>query len=324
MENSLLIRLGLSTAFLLVLELIYFKIADLYNIIDKPNERSSHVNPIIRGGGIIFVFAILLWYFATELWPWFVLATVMVAIISFLDDVTSLNVYVRFFFQFIALGLLFFQLWPLHWPFYFLVLAVPFCVGTINAFNFMDGINGITGVYSLVTIGSFWFINEQLHFTSNSLLMYSAMGVLVFLFFNFRKTARCFAGDVGSVTMALILIFIILQLINATGNFLWPLLLLVYGTDSLVTIFSRLKRKENILTPHRTHLYQYLSNELKISQRVVSVSYGIAQGILNVMIIYCLINSKNSWALVISIIFVLIYFFVRRSVMIKIKATTSL
>jgi UDP-N-acetylmuramyl pentapeptide phosphotransferase/UDP-N-acetylglucosamine-1-phosphate transferase len=321
MESNSLTSLALSSVAMILAELAYFKVASHFNIIDKPNERSSHIHPIIRGGGVIFVFGVLLWFFQSGYqWPWFVLAVVIIAVISFFDDVTSLHAGVRFLFHLASMLLVLYQLWPLSWPIYLLVIAVIVCIGTLNAFNFMDGINGITGVYALVTLLTFAYINQYVvSFTDSSFILWTSVAVVVFLFFNFRKVAACFAGDVGSVTIALIMIFVLLQLIRTTGNFLWPLLFLVYGTDSIITIIYRLRRKENIFKAHRTHLFQYLSNEMKIPQLIVSVGYGLIQGILNIIVIACLVNSNYPMVIVIAILFVMLYFYVRIKMMGKIK-----
>src|SRR5947207_2648113 len=151
MESNSWMSLGLSSLIMIIAELVYFKVADHFNIIDKPNERSSHVHHTIRGGGVIFGFGALLWFFQSGFqWPWFVLAVVIIAVISFLDDVTSLHASVRFLFHLASMLLIIYQLWPVSWPLYLLIMAVIVCIGTLNAFNFMDGINGITGVYALI------------------------------------------------------------------------------------------------------------------------------------------------------------------------------
>ena len=326
MESNSWMGWGLVSLALIIAELAYFRIADRFNVIDKPNERSSHAHPIIRGGGVIFLFGVLIWFFQNDFqYPWFALGVVLIAAISFTDDVTSLHPLIRFLFHLTAVLLIFFQLWPLPWPVYLLIVAAIVCIGTLNAFNFMDGINGITGVYALVTLISFVCIDRWVvQFTDTNLLVMIIVSVLIFLFFNFRKTAVCFAGDVGSVTIAFLLIFILLQLIRATGNFLWPLLFLVYGTDSIVTIVYRLRRKEDIFKPHRTHLYQYLSNEMMIPHVVVSSIYGIVQAVINVLIILSLSRSNHVLTLLVTLGFICIYFFVRVRVVSKIENSKAI
>jgi UDP-GlcNAc:undecaprenyl-phosphate/decaprenyl-phosphate GlcNAc-1-phosphate transferase len=273
--------------FLLIALLLYFRVATHFNIIDKPNERSSHSRAVIRGGGIIFVLAIWCWYFLFGMqWHFFVAGVTLVAFVSFLDDILTLHPTLRFSAHLVSILFLFYELSLLHWPMALVLAAIVVCIGTLNAFNFMDGINGITGTYALVTVGSCLYINQSLLiFTSTDLLLVSLMAVLLFLFFNFRKKAWCFAGDVGSVTLAFIQVFILLQLMNETGDFGWALFFLVFGVDSVVTIAYRIKRNENIFRAHRTHLYQYLANELKQNHLSVSLAYAAAQLVINIFVI---------------------------------------
>ncbi|MFM9840745.1 MAG: MraY family glycosyltransferase [Cyclobacteriaceae bacterium] len=313
MELNQTLYFSLIGLLLFAIELIYFRVAIRFGIVDKPNSRSSHVKPAIRGGGIIFVFAVLVWSGSHDFsLPCFVFGACAIAVISFLDDVMSLNPLVRFLIQLLAVVLLFYQIGPSSWPAYLLVLAVIVCIGTLNAFNFMDGINGITGVYALVALISFSYIHVQMiAFTELSLIIVVSISVLVFLFFNFRKRAQCFAGDVGSVTIAFVLIFLLLQLILVTNNFLWPLLFLVYGTDSIVTIIFRIKRRENIFKPHRTHLFQHLSNELGWPHLTVSLTYGAIQLLFNTILFITLSRHQYVVPIVSAVIFIVVYLIIR-------------
>lgn len=264
---------------LFLAELFYFKVADKYNIIDKPNERSSHTRITLRGGGVIFYFGALVYFLTSGFeYPWFMLALTFVAIISFIDDIRSTSQKLRLVFHFSAMALMFYQwgLFSLSW--WWIIIALIICTGIINAYNLMDGINGITGGYSLVVLLSLAYIDEEVTpFVEQDLIYTVIMSVLVFCFFNFRKKARCFAGDVGSVSIAFILLFLLGKLIIQTGDFSWIILLSVYGVDSVLTIFHRLMLHENIGLPHRKHLYQLMANELRIPHVVVSVIYMVLQ-----------------------------------------------
>ena len=267
---------------LFVAELFYFKIADKCNIIDKPNERSSHTKVTLRGGGIIFYFGVLA-YFLTNHWeyPWFMLALTLITFISFVDDIRSTSQGVRLVFHFSAMALMFWQwgLFSLSW--WWIVVALIVCTGIINAYNFMDGINGITGGYSLVVLAALAYINAQIvPFVEQALICTVLCSVLVFCFFNFRKKARCFAGDVGSVGIAFVVLFLIGKLIIATGDFSWIVLLAVYGVDSVLTIIHRLMLHENIGLPHRKHMYQLMANELRMPHVVVSLIYMLVQAVV--------------------------------------------
>ncbi len=267
---------------LFVAELFYFRVADKFNIIDKPNERSSHSRITLRGGGIIFYFGALA-YFLSNHWeyPWFMLALTLITFISFVDDIRSTSQGLRLVFHFTAMALMFYQwgLFSLSW--WWIIIALIICTGIINAYNFMDGINGITGGYSLVILGALAYINSEITtFVEPALINTVLCAVLVFCFFNFRKKAKCFAGDVGSVSIAFILLFLIGKLIIKTEDFSWIILLSVYGVDSVLTIIHRLMLHENIGLPHRKHMYQLMANELKIPHVGVSLIYMGAQALV--------------------------------------------
>lgn len=274
---------------LFVLELIYFKVADKFNIVDKPNERSSHTQVTLRGGGIIFWFAAL-FYFVLHLHESYLFfsAITMVSFISFYDDIKSLPNKLRLAIQLLAMSILFYALNIFEiLPWWGTILAYLFAIGIINAYNFMDGINGITGIYSIVILASFYIVNKNiLLFLDSDLILYPILASFVFLFFNFRKKAKCFAGDVGSICIAFWVIFLMASLILATGSIVWILFLAVYGVDSICTILHRLYLKQNIFQAHRLHFYQILSNEYKIDHRIVSLSYGIVQTCISGLVIY--------------------------------------
>ena len=267
---------------LFLAELFYFRIADKCNIIDKPNERSSHTRITLRGGGIIFYLGALTFFLTNQFeYPWFILALTLITFISFIDDIRSTSQGLRLVFHFTAMALMFYQwgLFSLSW--WWIIIALIICTGIINAYNFMDGINGITGGYSLVILGALAYINSEITtFVEPALINTVLCAVLVFCFFNFRKKAKCFAGDVGSVSIAFILLFLIGKLIIKTEDFSWIILLSVYGVDSVLTIIHRLMLHENIGLPHRKHMYQLMANELKIPHVGVSLIYMGAQALV--------------------------------------------
>ena len=262
-------------------ELLYFKVADKCNIIDKPNERSSHTRITLRGGGIIFYFGALAYFLTNHFeYPWFMLALTLVTFISFVDDVHSTRQVTRLVFHFSAMALMFWQWGLFGLPWWWIVVALVVCTGIINAYNFMDGINGITGGYSLVILVVLAYINAQVvPFVEQDLIYTVILSVLVFCFFNFRKKAKCFAGDVGSVSIAFVLLFLIGRLVMVTEDLSWIVLLVVYGVDSVLTIVHRLMLHENIGLPHRKHLYQLMANELKIPHVAVSLVYMAVQAL---------------------------------------------
>ena len=275
---------------LLVVEVAYFWIADKYNIIDKPNERSSHTKVTLRGGGIIF-YAGMLAYFLTSgfAYPWFMLGLTGIAAVSFVDDVRMVSQKTRLLVQFSAMLLMFYEWGMTGLPLWWMVVALVFCTGVINAYNFMDGINGITGGYSLVVLGGLAYVNAFVHpFVEGRLIWVMLIAAGVFCLFNFRKKARCFAGDVGSMSMAFVVLFLLGRLIIATQDFSYLAFLAVYGVDSVLTIAHRLMLRENIGEPHRKHLYQIMANELKVPHVVVSCVYMGTQVLIIVGLLNCL------------------------------------
>ena len=300
---------GIIFLILLALELVYFRVADHFNIIDRPNERSSHSSIVLRGGGIIFLLGILVWAAAVlcgrfgemrEVYPWFLLAAVLAAGISFVDDIRSLPDSVRLVVQFVAMGLLILQLFVsargegmfgdsnLLVSIVFVLAALIVCVGATNIYNFMDGINGITAGYSFAVLLPLLLMNAREDFMSESFLAVSLLSVLVFTFFNFRPRgkAKCFAGDVGSVGIAFILLFAIGMLIVRTGDITWLIFLLVYGVDGCLTICHRILLHENLGEAHRKHAYQLMANELKMSHPLVSCIYMFMQLVVSLGFMY--------------------------------------
>lgn len=283
---------------LLVAELVYFKIADRFNIIDKPNERSSHSSIVLRGGGVIFSLAMVAWavmmavqgqwQVVSDYLP-FLCGLMMVAGVSFWDDVKSLPDSVRLVVQFVAMGLMFWSIGIMHWNMWWIVLiALVVCVGATNVINFMDGINGITAGYSLAVLLPMMMLNKDLAFVDSSFLIVAILGVLVFCLFNFRPKgkAKCFAGDVGSISIAFIMLFAIGRLVVLTQDVTYLIFLLVYGVDGCLTICHRILLHENLGEAHRKHAYQLMANELKIGHVKVSLLYMTMQLIVSLGFIY--------------------------------------
>ena len=272
-----LLTYGVIFVILFIWELLYFRIADKCNIIDKPNERSSHSTIVLRGGGIIFMLGMWIWVvFFGFSYPWFLAAVTLIAGVSFVDDIRSLPDSVRLVAQFVAMGLMFYQLDMLHWEMWWVVLlALIVSVGASNIINFMDGINGITGGYALASLIPIYILNKEIGFVEESLVMTVILADVVFCLFNFRPKgrAKCFAGDVGSIGIAFILLFMIGQLIMKTGDVTYLIFLLVYGVDGCLTICHRIMLHENLGEAHRKHAYQLMANELKIGHVKVSLMY---------------------------------------------------
>ena len=290
-------------AILVVAELVYFKIADKCNIIDKPNERSSHSTIVLRGGGIIFAFSILVWmglqmvngeWLIVKDYLPFIAGLVLIASVSFWDDVHSLPDSVRLVAQFTAMAFTFWSMGIMHWNMWWIVLiALIVCVGATNIINFMDGINGITAGYSLAVLVPLLLLNRELAYIEPSYLIVAIIGVLVFCLFNFRPKgkAKCFAGDVGSIGIAFIMLFAIGKLIVQTEDITYLILLLIYGVDGCLTICHRIMLHENLGEAHRKHVFQLMANELKIGHVTVTLIYMVLQLVVSLGFIYLCPNT---------------------------------
>ena len=306
------------TLILLFFSLVYFRAATHYNITDTPNQRSAHSVVTVRGGGVLYPFAFILFLIqklfsgSEDITSYLVLGAglFMLCTVSFIDDVRQLSSKIRLVFQFLSVI-------PLL---YFLgVFDVVSPAWILNAFNFMDGINGMSGLYSLITLATLFFINQNLvSFTDPDFILYPSLASLVFLFFNFRKKAKCFMGDVGSMGVAFWIIVLIGLLIMKTGELKWILLLTVYGVETGITIMERIRLRENIMEAHRRHLYQLFVNDLKTPHLWVSSGYTLVQIIISVIVIGTNIPDKMLIPLVI-LITVAAYLFIK----LKIKKQIS-
>ena len=299
---------------LLVAELVYFRIADKCNIIDKPNQRSSHSTIVLRGGGIIFLIGAWVWsaFFGFE-YPWFLAGVTLIAGVSFVDDIRSLPDSVRLVAQFAAAAMAFYQLDILHWSMWWIVLvALIVYVGATNVINFMDGINGITAGYALAVLIPLGLLNTNYQelatnlttnyssvfssdgvFVEQSLIVAAIIAAVVFCLFNFRPKgkAKCFAGDVGSIGIAFIMLFLLGNVIIKTEDITWLIFLLVYGVDGCLTIIHRIMLHENLGEAHRKHAYQIMANELKIGHVKVTLLYMAIQLIVSLGFIYLCPNT---------------------------------
>lgn len=277
------------TIALFALILVYFKIADKYNIIDKPNHRSAHTEITLRGGGVIFWFASML-YFVQHFQDnyLFFIGITLVSLVSFWDDIQSLPNRIRLFTQFLAISLALYSLGIFtFFPWWAIAITYVMAIGIINAYNFMDGINGITGLYTLAVLGSLLYVNQYVNvFSDFNFIVYPMVASAVFLFFNYRKKAKCFAGDVGSISIAFWVIYLLLQLIIKTESLVWLLFLGVYGVETVSTIVHRIYLREDIFEAHRWHFYQVLSNGYKIQHRIVSLGYALLQVLVSAVVIY--------------------------------------
>ena len=275
-------------AILTISAIAYLKLAIKYKIIDKPNQRSSHTKITVRGGGIVFPIAIFLFFVLNDFqYPFFTIGVFILSIVSFLDDIYSLSSKLRFSIQFIGVLLLLYQIGLPFFPIYAYLGFLFLGLGFLNAYNFMDGINGITGIYSLASLSILYIINQQEQVFDQNLVRYVVLSILVFGFYNFRKKALFFAGDIGSIVLGFLFVFLVsksILMLNA------PLILLsvgVYGADAGYTmLYRKFFTDEKWTDPHRHHMYQKFVDVKNMSHLKVAFFYATLQLILNVLVYF--------------------------------------
>lgn len=260
---------------LLAFEWAYLQFACKFGIVDKPHHQSSHTGEVVRGGGIVFYIAFLLGCFINgKFLNGGIVGLTILAFISFVDDIHSISPKTRLICQFIAVISMFFHSGLIQTPFHVIIILSIACVGMMNIYNFMDGINGLTGGYSLVVGLAMLYVNiHMVHFANTLLLITILLSIIVFNLFNFRMRAKCFAGDVGSLTMGFIMVYFVLRLALGGHSMSWLAFLAVYAVDGGLTILHRILLRENLMKPHKKHVYQIMANELKMPHLVVSGIY---------------------------------------------------
>ena len=304
-------KITLYVSFLIIfflLELVYLRLANHFKINAIPSQRGSHNQVTITGGGIIFPIACFAFFLTSQFqYPFFICGLIMVAFISFIDDIKEASIKIRLLIQLLAVFLMFMEFDLYSNELLIIVFILSTTIIFINAYNFMDGINGITVVYSLVQFFTFYYINHfKVHFIDENLLIIVSIGLLVFKYFNFRIKARCFAGDVGSISIAFTVCFCLLKLIWQTQNLLFINFLLIYCLDAGSSFVFRWIKGENVFQPHRKHFYQFLANGLKWHHISVAVVFGLAQLIINIFIIYNYNLTDNDYNLYNSLLLMLI------------------
>lgn len=274
----------LITAVLIIGIIIYLKMAEKWSIIDQPNSRSSHLVVTKRGGGIIYLIALVIYMISSNFnMPSIIICGLLLGIMGFIDDVKNLDFKIKLIFQCLTIGYFLSSgsYNGLEW--YLLILMFFLIISSINILNFMDGINGLTILYSLSFLISFYIINAHIiAFTDSNFLLIVILSNLIIGYFNIRKKAVCFLGDVGAITMGFIYAVLTITLIVKTNSLSPLILFLVYFLDSGWTIVERLLAKENIFHPHRKHLYQLLVNEYKLSHLLVASIYFSIQALINI------------------------------------------
>ncbi len=321
--NSTLYYLILGCLLFMVMR-AYIFVAWRYGIFDIPNERSSHQQPTVSAAGLLFPFAAVIWFVLSGMQHTTIIAAMLLlTMVSFIDDVKHVNARLRVLFHFIAAGLLILVSDFDNHQWYTLITSYLLIVGYINAGNFMDGINGMTAFFHLVTLGSFILMEQVaqvnlmipvdtyttvqvLRLFPEGLVEILFISVLVFAFFNARKKALVFAGDAGSISLSFIVAWLMIQLMMATGNFFWILLIATYGIDTTYTMVVRLRGGQKPLEAHRKHLHHLLVDVKRYPHVIVSAAYAVTQLIINALTVWMITAGTMTILSFLMILFVLI------------------
>jgi len=265
---------------------LYLHLAKDMGMVAIPGARSSHAAVTLKGAGVIIPISFLiLWIFDREVSGVLMAGVLMCSFIGFYDDLRGLGVGVRLLVQAVACILFVYYELP-DLPIYMMGILVIILIGSVNVYNFMDGINGMLVGYSTVTLLSLLWIDHREGLEMAGWLYSALAAVWVFGYYNFRSTARCFAGDVGSLSMGFLIAALLMWTIYRTEEYSYVMLMVVYYIDAGITIIQRLWKGENILQAHRFHLYEILGNERKIPHLKVATLYLSIQGLLNVYTLF--------------------------------------
>lgn len=311
--------------FLLLFETIYVHMARRMHINDRPTLRSSHSKEIPTGGGVIIYLCVLVFiswhtYMANITWWTLLGSCTVLAIVSFIDDVRPLPAESRLMIQAVVISFVFRHL--IHEDTFNIFLIILLLgTGLVNAYNFMDGINGMLVCYSTVILGTLLYYIGSLHLSPSTyyspqmfegLVLSLLIATIILMPFNLRRNALVFSGDVGSITMGFCIMFVMACTIVTTGDASVIVFLAVYAVDTVYTILQRLFEGDNITTPHRKHLYQVLVHRYHKSHLMVSACYALLQ--LAVNVVYFIIPSPLHWTYDITVLTLLtIVYFILKS-----------
>ena len=280
---------------------LYFPFAEKKGMLAGVNHRSSHTKPVITGAGFIFyisyVFYIISFVFSTwdAPWPLFIGISIL-AVVSFIDDLKDLWFFIRLVVQILAVTLMLYQIYIEFSmePFamnasILIILAIVgliFSVGFVNLYNFMDGLNGMMVGITISALAVFALIDFfVVDFVDDLLLVYTAIPTLIFAFFNARRQAICFAGDVGAIVLGFVMVYMLVSLLMQTANVVYIFIFASIYLEAGMTVMQRLLAGQNIFKPHRIHLFQLLCNEHKHHHVKISAFYALNQLVFGAIIV---------------------------------------
>ncbi len=277
---------------------LFCGIAQNSKLIDKPNDRTLHLKPTVRGGGIVFIGLSLLilpfiWYFTGTLYKesvFLLLCILLIAGVSFFDDIYDLPIKIRLGVQCIVAFILAVFIRPEKLDFILFSVShdyiiIPFVffmvIWAINHFNFMDGLDGFCASQAIYLLASYFILFNVPHALVYQdfcwILICSLIG---FLIFNFPP-ARLFMGDVGSASLGLIIfsMALIAQQKYQIPIVYWFMLNSLFLFDSTVTLLRRIMNKERWFAPHKKHAYQRLK-QYGLDTRVILLIQLIINGFI--------------------------------------------
>lgn len=308
---------------------LFCGIAQNSKLIDKPNDRTLHLKPTVRGGGIVFIGLSLLilpfiWYFTGTFYKesvFLLLSILLIAGVSFFDDIYDLPIKIRLGVQCIVAFILAVFMRPEKLDFILFSLnhgyiIIPFIffmvIWAINHFNFMDGLDGFC-VSQAIYLLACYFILFNVH---HALVYQEFCWILIcslvgFLIFNFPP-ARLFMGDVGSASLGLIIfsMALVAQQKYQIPVIYWFMLNSFFLFDSSVTLLRRIMNKERWLAPHKKHAYQRLK-QFGMDTRLILLVQLVINSAIGYMVFLVEINKVTTFLiLVLLMLILLIYYFI--------------
>lgn len=292
---------------------LYIKVARQFGWKVLSETRDQYGKHVVSGAGFIFPLSIFLIFLISEslaFEPWMP-GLICLTLLSWIDDFRNLPALLRLIIHIfcIATWLISSPVPEIAWLWILVILFAG--TGWMNAFNFMDGINGMMVMMSLVSLATFYLVIESGQL--RVFIISQIIAVLILAYYNLRNKAIAFAGDVGSITMGFFLGYLMCQLILSTGRWEYVFFFLVYAVDASLTILIRIFKKENILQPHEQHLYQIIRKAFPHKVLLISSVYAIYQLVLNILTIG-MIKFEFASFTVLSLVFiinVLIYSYLR-------------
>jgi len=267
-------------------------------------DKAEYTRQPVVGGGFVFYVSMMLWSLAISMtygkgfsFTPFLVGLTILAACSFADDLLNMKVSTRLIVQLAAVLFLcvqfegteifVWQLWLI------LPLYIIFALYFINCYNFMDGIDGITPAYSIVVLLTLEYLNiSEVQFMPRSFILFALIGAVVFSFFNFRRKAMVYAGDVGSISMGYIVLTIISGYVVVSSDLSVLALVSVYIVDTGLTILRRIYLRENIFKPHRHHLYQLLAYKMHWPHLAVASIFAGTQAVI-ATVYFCLLPQQR-------------------------------